>query len=369
MTGAGNTPGGIAAVNRNILPVLVRLASERQCSLTVLSFLERNSARPPSLPGWVKFRGFAGNKLRLAAALVKHAMTRPILFFDHVTLALPVLPFSRIGWVKTILFAHGSESWRRIRRTSGWLFQCATLCLANSQFTLSKMRERLSRFNGVACPLGLAPEFKLNQAVPSAAALPAMRDANGEAHSLGSHVLLLVGRMHPAEREKGHHQLLEVWPEIRREFPDAQLVFAGPGDDRENIAQLARSRGIGNSVFLPGPLSVDDLQQLYAGCYAFTMPSKQEGFGLVFLEAMNCAKPCVGCFDDGAEDVIAHEQTGLLIRNQNDPTALAGALRRLLGDPELAQQMGRRGFERLHAHFTAAHLQQRIYDQVASVLK
>ncbi len=45
------------------------------------------------------------------------------------------------------------------------------------------------------------------------------------------------------------------------------------------------------------------LEQLYSQCYAFVVPSKQEGFGLVHLEAMNFGKPCVGCFDDGAADV------------------------------------------------------------------
>jgi phosphatidylinositol alpha-1,6-mannosyltransferase len=174
--------------------------------------------------------------------------------------------------------------------------------------------------------------------------------------------------MHPREREKGHRQLLRVWPEITREFPEAQLVFAGPGEDREAIARTARESGVGESVFLPGEVSPGTLQQLFAGCYAFTMPSRQEGFGLVYLEAMNWAKPCLGCFDDGAEDVILHEQTGLLIRDQNDSAELAGALRRLLGRPDEARQMGLRGFERLKAGFTSAHVQRRICDNLGRVL-
>ena len=98
------------------------------------------------------------------------------------------------------------------------------------------------------------------------------------------------------------------------------------------------------------------------------MPSKQEGFGLVYLEAMNFGKPCVGCFDDGAEDVIVHEQTGLLVRDPNDAQELLGVLRRLLSEPERARQMGSQGFARLHERFTAAHVQQRVYENIARVL-
>ena len=98
------------------------------------------------------------------------------------------------------------------------------------------------------------------------------------------------------------------------------------------------------------------------------MPSRQEGFGLVYLEAMNFGKPCLGCRDDGAEDVIVHEETGLLVNDPKDAKELAAALRRLLSDFEEAREMGRRGFERLHQRFTAAHFQQRLREQFAKIL-
>jgi len=368
MTGACATSGGIAAHNRQILRALGQLAAERRACLTVFSFLEADTDRPPFLPASAQFQGFSGDKIRLILGLLTRALARPTLIFDHVTLALPLLPFIRIAWTRSIIFAHGSESWRRVRRTSRWLFSSATLVLTNSHFTLRKMGQRGVRGNVVPCPLGLAPEFELNAAPEPPGPLPSLVNASGSTRQLGSRVCLLVGRMHPQEREKGHYELLQVWPEIIREFPAAQLVFAGPGDDRENIAQLARERGVGDSVFVPGTVSPETLRQLYAGCYAFTMPSKQEGFGLVYLEAMNAAKPCLGCWDDGAEDVIVHEETGLLVRDPRDASELGAALGRLLSDPGEAREMGKRGFDRLHAHFTAAHVQQRLHEQLTKVI-
>jgi phosphatidylinositol alpha-1,6-mannosyltransferase len=369
MTGACATPGGISTVNLNIMHALVDLAQDRGSSLTILSFLERDTDRPVFLPDWVAFTGLQRNKLALAINLLRLAIRRPVCCYDHVTLALPALPFAIAGFVKTIIFAHGSEAWRRIRKTSRWSFRAAALCLTNSEYTLGKMRERLAHFNGKACPLGLSPALTLNQQIPREPDdLIELQAADGVKHILGERVLLLVGRMHPGERQKGHYPLLHVLPDLLQEYPDVQLVFAGPGDDRSNLEQLARCKGIAHAVFLPGHVPVQLLERLYQRCYAFVMPSKQEGFGLVYLEAMNYGKACVGCFGDGAEEVIVHRETGLLVSDPNQHEQLLAVLQELLCDPERTQVMGRNGFARLHRHFTARHVQERIKRHIGSVL-
>src|SRR5262249_34892970 len=155
-----------------------------------------------------------------------------------------------------------------------------------------------------------------------------------------------------------------IWPAVAREFPAAQLVFAGEGDNKSKLEELAREGGTGSSIFLIGPNTSAMLEKLYSHCYGFVMPSKQEGFGLVYLEAMNYGKPCVGCFDDGAEDVIVNEQTGLLVRDPNDEAELLGVLRKLLQDEGRAREMGERGFARLHEQFTSRHIQNRIKQHI-----
>jgi len=177
-----------------------------------------------------------------------------------------------------------------------------------------------------------------------------------------------VARMHPGEREKGHKALLKVMPSLLQRYPEAQLVFAGPGDDIPALRGAALDARIGGSVFFPGFVSVEYLRQLYHRCYAFVMPSLQEGFGLAYLEAMNYAKPCVGCRDQGAEDVIVHDETGFLVQNPDDQAELEGAISILLGDSERASSMGRNGFARLHSQFTATHYQARIRDHIGRLL-
>lgn len=369
MTSASRCVGGIATANLNVLRALTGVAADRGGKLTIFSFGEGSEDRPAFLPDWVCFRGFRGDKASYSVSLILAAVRRPLLCFDHVHLALPVLPLAAAGVVRTVIFAHGSESWKRAKPTSRWSIELAALCLTNSEFTLRKMRERIGRFNGVACPLGLSPEFPLNAEAPGPSGcvieLPA---ADGSVRALRGCVLLLVARMDPGEREKGHAELIGVMPALVREFPDVQLVFVGPGDDRERLAGLARATGVGGAVFVPGFVSAPVLEDLYRDCYAFVMPSRQEGFGLSYLEAMNYAKPCVGCFDQGAEDVILHGQTGLLVADPHDRGELVGVLRALLADPERARSMGRQGLALLHERFTSRHHRDRVKRQIAALL-
>ena len=369
MTGACATPGGIAAANLNVLHALAGLAETTGARLSVLSYLERASDRPPFLPASVEFKAFAGSRPRFTLELLDRAGRRPLFVFDHVTLCLPLLPLSAAGAARTVTFAHGSEAWRRVRRTSRWCFRHARLCVTNSHYTLGKMRQRLAGFKGVACPLGLSPSFPLNRDAPPESDDPVeLTAADGRTRALGRRALLLVARMHPGEREKGHYEMLEVMPRLLEHFPGVQLVFAGPGEDAENLRRAALSKGVAGAVFVAGRVPVETLRRLYARCYAFVMPSRQEGFGLVYLEAMNYAKACVGCYEQGAEEVILDGRTGALVRDPSDAGELFEVLRRLLGDPARTRELGLNGFRRLHADFTAERYQQRVREQIGALL-
>ena len=369
MTGARGLCGGIATTNLNILHALKDLATERRMKLSVISLLENASDRPDFLPRQVRFDAMKGNKMRFSLKLLQALAWKPIFCFDHVTLARPILLAAKLNLVQTVIFAHGSEAWKRIRKASRQSFRKADLCLTNSEFTLKKMKQVMGRFKAESCPLGLSPGFELNPT------LPVKRDgqltlqaADGIARSIGDQMFLHVARIDPDERQKGHTELLNVLPLLRNGFEDLQVVFAGPGEDIDRLRQTAMRLSIGGSVFFPGWVPAEVLRELYRRCYAFVMPSTQEGFGLTFLEAMNEAKACVGCWDQGAEDVIVDGETGFLLKDQSDERELYSVLHALLNNPGLCSKMGARGFERLHQSFTARHFQERFKAKVSTVL-
>jgi len=93
------------------------------------------------------------------------------------------------------------------------------------------------------------------------------------------------------------------------------------------------------------------------------MPSRGEGFGLVYLQAMRAGLPCLGSRDDAAADVIVDGDTGLLVPHQ-DPEAIAGAVARLLTDESMRRRMGEAGHRRFETVFSYPRFRARL----ASVL-
>src|SRR5262249_54088385 len=110
---------------------------------------------------------------------------------------------------------------------------------------------------------------------------------------------LIVGRMMAEERYKGHDLLIDIWPSVVAAVPGAGLVVVGDGDDRARLH--ARAASLGDRVSFTGHVSDGALARLYRDCAFFVMPSRDEGFGLVFLEAMQAGKACIGAMGAAAE--------------------------------------------------------------------
>ena len=370
ITGAGSIDGGIANSNHNIIHALISLSKEKGYGLCILSYLESDNDRLDYLPESVHFEGFKGNKLKFILTLFGKSFTnRGLFLFDHVSLANAALPFVLTRRIKSVIFAHGSESWKNIKFMSKYSFSYASLFLTNSNYTLNKMRSEIKIQNGKSCFLGLSPMFNLNTVINNTSGNDdfTLESADG-IERYPEKYFLLVSRMHPEEREKGHLELLEILPELKREYGDINIVFAGDGEDRSYLKNIAVEKKIGANVFFPGFVEISLLKKLYKNCYAYVMPSTQEGFGIVYLEAMNYGKACVGCADQGAEDIIIDNLTGYLINNPKDKTEMMNKLGRLISDPEKAKKMGIEGFKVLHEKFTSDTAQKRIRENLDLLL-
>ena len=370
ITGAASIDGGIASSNHNNILALMDLSREIGYGLRILSFLESDCDRPDYLSDGVYFEGFNGNKLNFIISLFKKSLTNHGLYvFDHVNLANAALPFVLTGIIKSVVFAHGSESWKNMKFLSNYSFSHAALFLTNSDYTLNKMQDNLSIKNGKSCLLGLSPLFDLNKTLDTTEDVDKilLESADG-VERCPEKYFLHVSRMHPSEREKGHLELLEILPELISEYGDINIVFAGEGEDRINLIQRAREKGLGANIFFPGFVEFELLKRLYKNSYAYVMPSTQEGFGLVYLEAMNYGKACVGCTDQGAEDIIINNKTGYLINNPRDKSEMINKLGKLLSDPEKTKKMGIEGFKLLNDKFSSEAAQERIKKSIDSIL-
>ena len=173
----------------------------------------------------------------------------------------------------------------------------------------------------------------------------------------GRPVVLLVGRIVP-------HKGVEHFIEASRYLPGVQFLVAGEGTSLETMERLAGSLGVEDRVRFLGRVSQDNLPRVYAACDVFVLPSvsRLEAFGIVALEAMATGKPVVVADIPGVREVIEDGREGLLTDPMN-PQDLAEKIRRLLDDPVLRQEMGRRGREKVLASFTT----EAVADQVLKV--
>src|SRR5258708_23636522 len=125
-------------------------------------------------------------------------------------------------------------------------------------------------------------------------------------------MVLTVGRWSAGERYNGMDPLSTALPRLLPRWPELQLAAVGDGDDREWLEDLAEENGVRRHVHFLSGLSYAELAACYAHCEIFALPSKGEGFGLVYLEAMACGKPVIGGAHCGASEVIAYGQPGCL---------------------------------------------------------
>lgn len=130
-------------------------------------------------------------------------------------------------------------------------------------------------------------------------------------------VLLTVSRLAESERYKGYDAVLQALPNILKRMPNLHYIIVGKGNDRQRIEQLIETLGIQNSVTLAGFIPDEELCDYYNLCDIFVMPSKKEGFGFVYLEALACGKPVIGGKFDGAVDALGGGLLGALIDPDN----------------------------------------------------
>lgn len=158
--------------------------------------------------------------------------------------------------------------------------------------------------------------------------------------------ILCVARDYPRKRIG---DLVQAVARLRRRLPDVQLRIVGDGPLHADHIGLVERLGLhGNVVFL-GAIADESVKREYAHADVFCLPSRQEGFGIVFLEAMAAGLPLVSTTAAAIPEVVQHGTTGILVPPR-DVAGLAGALFLLLTDYERRKQYGAAGRQAVEAY-------------------
>jgi teichuronic acid biosynthesis glycosyltransferase TuaC len=151
-----------------------------------------------------------------------------------------------------------------------------------------------------------------------------------------SPVILSVGNLIPV---KGHELLLRAFAAMQSQFPGLSLEIIGDGPERTRLQRLASEQGIAGRVHFRGRLSRRQVADGMRRATIFALPSRYEGLGCVYLEAMSAGRPVVACFGQGIDEVIEPGVNGCLIK-PDDLQELTDTLTRLLQQPEARRKMG-----------------------------
>jgi glycosyltransferase involved in cell wall biosynthesis len=157
--------------------------------------------------------------------------------------------------------------------------------------------------------------------------------------------ILSVARMYPRKRLE---DLLHAAVILRARIPQAQIRIVGEGPESARLRLLHRELGLGDTVVLLGEVSRSRLAVEYTIAHCFCLPTVQEGFGLVFAEAMAAGLPVVACRAAAVPEIVEDGRTGLLVGERN-PAELAHALETLLVNENLRTELGLAATRRIEA--------------------
>lgn len=309
------TRGGIQRYSGFLLAALQQAWPEPEYEV----FLKNDRANGAAIPGArVHATGGLPRRIRTPAfaaqAALRALVARPrLIVVGHLNFAV-VSNWLAPARIPFWIVAHGIEAWGVERAALKRALARAECVVSVSRFTERRLVEEqgLDPSRIALLPGTFDPE--LFQPRGRSPALMARLGLEPE-----QPVLLTVARLAGRERHKGYDVVLDALPAIRAEVPGLRYVLVGEGDDRARIESRVRDLGLGGCVTLTGDVPDAELPDYYGLCTAFAMPSKREGFGIVYLEAMACGKPAIAGDRDGARDALLDGEIGVLV----DPDDLA----------------------------------------------
>lgn len=149
----------------------------------------------------------------------------------------------------------------------------------------------------------------------------------------GKTVLMTLGRLDSSERYKGFDEVLELLPILSQEIPNVAYMIVGEGGDGQRLETKAKSLGVETHVVFTGFVPEAEKADHYRLADAYVMPSKGEGFGIVFLEAMACGIPVVASIVDGSREAVRNGLLGILV-NPDDPQEIKAGIMSALKRPK-----------------------------------
>jgi phosphatidyl-myo-inositol dimannoside synthase len=331
--------GGIQSYVGDLLSAMPNaLPQDKATEKTTIAdiFLLRDSAETPNpftAPNlnfyFFKHSSPQIGRLKLTAALLTYVVrSKPShLYCGHINLAPLMRAICQPLGIPFTVLTYGKEVWEPLGKSQQKALQASAKIWTISRYS----RDRLCISNQIKPE---KVEF-LYCAVDGQAFQPQPKpqDLILKYSLEDSKVLMTVARLWSGDRYKGVDVTIRALPEILRSFPDVKYLILGRGDDQPRLAALAVELGVSDRVVFAGFVATEALVAHYNLADAYVMPS-QEGFGIVYLEALACGVPVLSGDADGSAEPLQDGRLGWRVPHR-DPDAVAMAtIEMLKGSPQ-----------------------------------
>lgn len=256
---------------------------------------------------------FKGQKLKFVLWALRQSLKQDVIILGHLNLALIGVVIKRISpKKKLIIICHGIEVFEPVSGLKKKALQQADHILAVSSFTKQQLvtKQSLPGEKITVFPNTIDPFFKF----PVDFSKPGYLQ---QRYGIAEHekVILTLTRLNSSEGYKGYDSLVTILPELLKKNISFKYILAGKADavELQRMNTLIASLGLEQQVIMPGFIADEEITDHYLLADVFAMPSKGEGFGIVYTEAMACGLPVIAGNKDGSTEALQFGELGTLV--------------------------------------------------------
>jgi phosphatidylinositol alpha-1,6-mannosyltransferase len=327
-----STTGGIQKMTRTLGHSLQQLAKTNKGNFELWSAYDQQTDLMPQYLQANAFKGFGVNRVNFAFKAVSKSTMPDVIILSHINLASIGLFIKLVNpKCKVWLIAHGIEVWRPLSFVKKYFLKRCDKIICVSNFT----REQMLKRHNVGADICRV----LNNAIDPFMKLPATFEKPH--HLLARHklttnqpVIFTLTRLASTEQYKGYEHVIEAISNLKQHFPGIKYILSGKYDTKEEdrIKKLIVHHNVAEQVILTGFIEEAELTDYFLLADLFVLPSKKEGFGIVFIEALACGLPVICGNADGSIDAIRNGELGHAI-NADDTCELSKCITEYLESP------------------------------------
>lgn len=337
--------GGIEKFNRSFAKALCENARQLGWQVTHLSAYDEHTD-DRYYPA-AAFVGFGKRRARFLGYFLRCQRHYQVHILGHVNLA-PLFTLLRWRRPRRILLVHGIEVWQPLHGARRRALLMSSEVWSVSCYTAGRLRQAHPAFQA---PVHLFPNT-LDPYFRTEASASHWKEPAG--------YLLTISRLQSTEQYKGYDRVIRLLPALVERCPRVRYVIGGLGEPAElqRIQQLIARYGLEQHVLLAGFIPDEELPACYANAAVFVMPSRKEGFGIVFLEAAACGVRIIAGNADGSPEALLQGRLGTLV-DPNSAEELLEAMTDALQQPPLTADERQEKRRLVESHFGFDQFRQR----------